>query len=117
MPEDHDDDGPEHSWIVQSARIGRGVVGHEVPEEEDVEVLDGEGDPVDIAPRGKLCDNAGEDAGYEDAAEKTGDDDGESGGATMGRGKVAHERKHELGRDCGYCTDVGQGDEHFEFAC
>ena len=53
------EDGVEHAEVVQSRRVGGGVVRHEEPEEGPDEVLQGEGDPVDVTPGGIVGDNPG----------------------------------------------------------
>jgi len=41
--------------VVYSFWVSAGVIGHEEPEEDEDEVLDAEGEPVDCSPAGVLC--------------------------------------------------------------
>lgn len=52
MFEEHEDYGVEHFEVVEAAGVGHGVVGHKEPEENENEVLEAEGEPVDAAPGG-----------------------------------------------------------------
>ena len=45
--------------------VGGGVVGHKEVEEDENEVLQRKGDPVDVAPADEAGDNAGEEASQE----------------------------------------------------
>lgn len=73
MFEEHGDDAVEHFEVVESGWVGAGVVREEEPEEDEDRVLQGEGEPVDVAPGGVFGDDAGEEAGEEEA-------EGEAGG-------------------------------------
>ena len=108
------EDGVEHAEVVQSGRVRGWVVRHEEPEEGADEVLQGERDPVDVAPGGVVRDDAGEDAGDDDAEKVAGDDDGEGDGAFGGWGEFADQGEHDLWGDCCDGSDEGDGEEDVE---
>ena len=56
--------------------------------------MEGEGQPVDITPGGVLRDDAGKEAGYQEAEEEAGDYDRQGRCAPMRRGEFPNEGEH-----------------------
>lgn len=69
MLEKHGYDAPEHLKIVESVWICARIVGQEEPEKNKDEVLEGQGQPIDIPPGSKIRDNARENTGNQNAKE------------------------------------------------
>ncbi len=61
------DDAADHFEVVQPVRVGGWVVRHEQPERDEDAVLQGQGDPVDVAPGRVVGHDAREDARDHDA--------------------------------------------------
>lgn len=95
----HAGDAPEHFEVVEPLRIRRGVVRHEEPEEEQDQVLQPEGEPVDVAPARVFGHDAREHPRHQHPQHEARHDDREGSGAADGRREVAHEGEHQLGRD------------------
>lgn len=77
-------------------------MGHEEPEEDEDEILKGEGEPVDISPGSIICDDARKKAGCKHTEEKAGCYDRNGGSAAVRRSKVADQRDH-------YVIDLSKG--------
>ena len=92
---EEDGDGGEDARVGDVGVCG-GVVGHEEIEEDEDEILQRQGEPVDVAPVGGVGDDAGEEAGEEQAQHEPGGDD-RDGGCAPGWGRqVADEGEHYL---------------------
>ncbi len=68
------EDGVDHAEVVETTGVRGGVVWHEEPEEGPDEILQGKGDPVDVAPGGVVGDDAGKDTSDNNAEKVAGDD-------------------------------------------
>lgn len=87
-------DGVQDPEVVDAVRVGGRVVGHEEPEQEEDEILQAQGEPVDVAPRGVFRHHAGQQASKEQAEEEAGRSDGESAGPAVRGSEVADQWKH-----------------------
>lgn len=87
-------DGVQDPEVVDAVRVGGRVVGHEEPEQEEDEILQAEGEPIDVAPRGIFRHDAGQQASKEQAEEEAGRSDGESGCPAVRGSEVADQWKH-----------------------
>ena len=87
-------DGVQDPEVVDAVRVGGRVVGHEEPEQEEDEILQAQGEPVDVAPRGIFRHHAGQQASKEQAEEEAGRSDGESAGPAVRGSEVADQWKH-----------------------
>lgn len=112
--EEHNDDGAEDAEVGLEAaqvRIGGGVVGHEEPQEDEDEVLQPQGEPVHVPPRGILGHGARDDACDEDAEHEAGHDDAEGRAAAVRGRQVADQGQHDLGGHGCHGRDEGDGGE------
>ena len=50
MLEEHPDDTPQHFEIIEAVGVSTRVVGQEEPQEDEDEVLECKGKPVNVAP-------------------------------------------------------------------
>ena len=94
MLKEHPDDTPQHFEIIEAVGISTRVVGQEEPQEDDDEVLECKGKPVNVAPGGIFSDNPGEEASNKEAQEEAGHYDREGSCAPMRWGEFANEGEH-----------------------
>ena len=66
-------DAPQHLKVIETAWIGRRIVGHEEPEKDQDQVLKTERQPIYVTPSSVLRDHAGENTGDQHTKEEARD--------------------------------------------
>ena len=94
MLEEHPDDAPQHFEIVEAVGVSTRVVWEEEPQENEDEVLECKGKPVNVAPRGVFGDDPGEEASNKETQQEAGHYDREGSRAPMRWSEFANEGEH-----------------------
>lgn len=94
MGDEYLENGVKDPEVVDAIGVGGGVVGHEEPEQSEDEILQAEGEPIDVAPRGIFRHHTGQEAGEEQAEEEARRSEGECACTAVWWSEVANQWKH-----------------------